>query len=405
VNGVERKKESYGSWITAVTSALPSTQEYCVKVRFIPVEKGQEIEQRLKELKEIHDQLRFYSEIDWNDTTGLSSNYGRQENLIERITDKVKLRNIIIGKEERTGNYSSNFGITRKQKNKRAEMLVQEMDQELYRLNRALQTQLWKVEVMIKANDEDVIQTVACSMSGALKLWDYDLKWDTEPVNALIAGTKEVIPLMMFPTKEYSGFEFIENEEFSLVSPADITTGIDIGNITWNGTKISNFYLPIQALNRHAFICGMTGAGKTNTLFNVIEKMDIPFLVIEPVKGEYRSLKTYYPDLKTWVMKAEEDRSSDVSMIRINPFWFPENTNIAFHIDSIKTIIASAFEMSAAMPNILEQCLYHVYIKAGWDIATNSNIYKEELPEEFLYPTFSNLLKEIDDYLDHAQFG
>src|SRR5699024_9191904 len=220
-----------------------------------------------------------------------------------------------------------------------------------------------------------------------------------------IAGTKEVIPLMMFPTKEYSGFEFIENEEFSLVSPADITTGIDIGNIIWNGTKISNFYLPIQALNRHAFICGMTGAGKTNTLFNVIEKMDIPFLVIEPVKGEYRSLKTYYPDLKTWVMKAEEDRSSDVSMIRINPFWFPENTNIAFHIDSIKTIIASAFEMSAAMPNILEQCLYHVYIKAGWDIATNSNIYKEELPEEFLYPTFSNLLKEIDDYLDHAQFG
>lgn len=405
VNGEERKKESYGSWITTVTSALPSTQEYCVKVRFIPVEKGQEIEQRLKELKEIHDQLRFYSEIDWNDTTGLSSNYGRQENLIERITDKVKLRNIIIGREERSGNYSSNFGITRKQKNKRAEMLVQEMDQELYRLNRALQTQLWKVEVMVKANDEDVIQTVACSMSGALKLWDYDLKWDTEPVNALIAGTKEVIPLMMFPTKEYSGFEFIENEEFSLVSPADITTGIDIGNIIWNGTKISNFYLPIQALNRHAFICGMTGAGKTNTLFNVIEKMDIPFLVIEPVKGEYRSLKTYYPDLKTWVMKAEEDRSSDVSMIRINPFWFPENTNIAFHIDSIKTIIASAFEMSAAMPNILEQCLYHVYIKAGWDIATNSNIYKEELPEEFLYPTFSNLLKEIDDYLDHAQFG
>src|SRR5699024_6978912 len=183
VNGEERKKESYGSWITAVTSALPSTQEYCVKVRFIPVEKGQEIEQRLKELKEIHDQLRFYSEIDWNDTTGLSSNYGRQENLIERITDKVKLRNIIIGREERSGNYSSNFGITRKQKNKRAEMLVQEMDQELYRLNRALQTQLWKVEVMVKANDEDVIQTVACSMSGALKLWDYDLKWDTEPVN------------------------------------------------------------------------------------------------------------------------------------------------------------------------------------------------------------------------------
>lgn len=57
------------------------------------------------------------------------------------------------------------------------------------------------------------------------------------------------------------------------------------------------------------------------------------------------------------------------------------------------------------MPNILEQCLYNVYINAGWDLITNKNIYADRLPEEYLYPTFSDLCNEIEDYLDKSDFG
>ena len=210
---------------------------------------------------------------------------------------------------------------------------------------------------------------------------------------------------MMFPTREYCGFGFSEIEEFSLVSQSDQTEGFQLGNILWNGTPFSPFWLSPGALSRHAFICGMTGSGKTNTLFKILEGVQLPFCVIEPVKGEYRALKSAYPNLKVWTMKVTDDRDPSVQVMRINPFWFPEQGSLAFHIDSIKTIIASSFELTAAMPNILEQCLYNIYVKAGWDLVTNQNVYAGKIPQEYLYPTFSDLCSEIETYLNNSDFS
>ena len=101
-------------------------------------------------------------------------------------------------------------------------------------------------------------------------------------------------------------FRFVENEEFSLVTPSDEQDGLWFGNILWNGVQVSRFGLNSNLLNRHAFICGMTGSGKTNTLFKLIEGIDTPFMVIEPVKGEYRSLKGQYSDMHIWTMRTSD---------------------------------------------------------------------------------------------------
>lgn len=398
--------EKYVSWITAVAFAMPSGCRYRVQVRLLPLGRDDEsVQKRIGELEEIYNKLQFQSESNWNTATNLGSHYSRQENLGEQLSDKVKLKGIIQGKENISSNYACNLGMARSQKNKRAEYLMRRIDRELTRLRAAQQSMAWQAEISVSAEEENILQAAACAMAGALKPSGMELTWDERPAAALVAGTGDMLPLMLFPAKEFAGFEFVENEEFSLTSPASENTGLDIGSILWNGKPVSTFFLPKQALNRHAFICGMTGAGKTNTVFKIMEEIALPYLVIEPVKGEYRSLREENPDVKIWTMKSGEGLSANTSMMRINPFWFPKHANLAFHVDSVKTILASAFEMSAAMPNILEQCLYNVYVKTGWDFITNRNIYEGQVPEEFLYPTFSDLQKEIDDYLDHAEFG
>ena len=103
-------------------------------------------------------------------------------------------------------------------------------------------------------------------------------------------------------------------------------------------------------------------------------------------------------------MRTSDAAIKNVEVLQLNPFWFPEGANLAFHIDSIKTIISSAFDLSAAMPNIVEQCLYNVYMKAGWNIVTNHNIYQDILPETYLYPPFQDFSNEESSYLDKSEF-
>ncbi|WP_020577372.1 helicase HerA-like domain-containing protein [Actinopolymorpha alba] len=51
--------------------------------------------------------------------------------------------------------------------------------------------------------------------------------------------------------------------------------------------------LALPSLNRHTFVCGATGAGKSQTVRSLLEQATaagIPWLVVEPAKAEYRRM-------------------------------------------------------------------------------------------------------------------
>lgn len=400
----KQQEKAASNWVDAVLSSLPECDGYRVTLKIIPMDdEGAEfLTQKMDTLQKLADTLSLYADADWNQSTNVGANYNREKSIGGDLKDAVK--HVVTSVDRISGNYSDSFAQTRHQKNKRVEHLLRQIDQKLYFLNKAVQTKPWQVVLCVEANDDTALQSVCVSINGALRKDDYVLDWQQEPCTCAVLSSEELLPFLKFPTKEFAGFEFVENEEFSLTSPA-AGDGMEIGSLLWNKTIANRFFLPEKALNRHAFVCGMTGAGKTNTLFKLLETADVPFLVIEPVKGEYRALLSHYDDLQIFSMKSDCAQQAHTSMLRINPFWFPEHTNIAFHIDSIKTIIASAFEMTNAMPNILEQCMYNIYIKAGWNIVTGKNQYAGTIPDEFLYPTFVDLLDEIDYYLDNSKFG
>lgn len=382
-------------WVTAVLSSLPENGNYKVAIRFVPITDTKVINEHCSELNQYYCRLRLYGDMNWSNNVSIGNSLNEGTNMIGGM----------LGID--AAGYNSGYTLTLGSKNihKEAMLMADQIEHEMNRLIRFGQEALWAVCISVSAQDMDTVQTLTSVLSGTLQEANIKLEWaPTKPRRPVFALNHEILPLMMFPTKEFCGFSFVQNEEFSLL-PHHNLDGFRVGHLLWNGTEISSFDLRPEELSRHAFICGMTGSGKTNTLFRILEGIKLPFCVIEPVKGEYRALKDTYPNLQIWTMKVTDDSDTNINIMQMNPFWFPIGGNLAFHIDSLKTIIASSFELTAAMPNILEQCLYNIYVKAGWDLVTSRNVYWGKLPENYLYPTFSDLCNEIEDYLNHSDFS
>lgn len=276
------------------------------------------------------------------------------------------------------------------------------------------QKQGWSVEMTVSAdlgtgelisyekncreNALSVPLSVMLSKAGYACKWvrfDKDQPKDSD--RAIILPTAYVMEFISFPTTSFFGFERLKNRYYNVNLPYSAESVPFAKLMQYEETTDIKLSLPKKEMNRHTFICGMTGSGKTNTVHHVLSSIgDFPYLVIEPVKGEYHSL----PGIKAYTMTAGSENS-----LCLNPFWFPEGSSLQYHIDYLKQIISSAFDLYAAMPNILEQCLVLVYQHCGWDFIQNENRYKSELPESMLYPTFSDLCREVDSYLDNAKFG
>lgn len=397
------------SWISTVLNSLAGSRCFCVEFRFHPLlgeEEKAELERLGAELEEVYTELAFYSEVGWNSSASGGGNVTLKNSALHNLAKNMHLiQNTVRDGIQSSENYTFTYGKSSKVCDRRAAGLAAEIEYQLLRIRQIQSSVGWMAAVSVSAADEETVEAVTSIISGAALGANMSFNWRRFPCAAILASPHDIFPLMMFPTKEFGGFEFVENEAFSLISPEGPDKGIYVGNILCNGTEISRFYLPGQVLNRHAFICGMTGAGKTNTLFKIMEEIQVPFLVIEPVKGEYRSLLGKYGDMDIWTMRVSGTGEGNVRILQLNPFWFPKGSSLAFHIDSIKTIISSAFDLSAAMPDIVEQCLYNIYVKCGWNIISNCNIYQDILSEEYLYPTFSDLTNEVADYLDRSDFG
>ncbi|RIX59706.1 ATP-binding protein [Paenibacillus nanensis] len=213
--------------------------------------------------------------------------------------------------------------------------------------------------------------------------------------------TEELSRLLELPKEDFNGYEFSRAPRFSQ-NPLG-WEGIPLGHL-YDGEQRTDaiFRLDPNQLVKHMLVAGITGSGKTNTIFNLLREVKVPFLIIEPAKKEYRSLKAAFPNLRVYTLGQEA-----VSPLRLNPFYFEPSVNIQQHIDNLKVIFNAAFTMYASMPNILEQCITNVYMKKGWSLTTSRNIYQSHEGHYHKYfPTIEDLYHEIDQYtreLGYAQ--
>lgn len=229
----------------------------------------------------------------------------------------------------------------------------------------------------------------------------------TTPVN-----TQELAIATPVPTQEVEGISVSQRTPFALnVSNfRKETDSLTVGTILDMGNSIKErYHLSLSNLPKHLAVFGLTGSGKTNTVHNLLvqlwKKHNIPFLVIEPAKAEYRALAGL-EDLENdlLILSAGIDQTS-VCPLRLNPFDFePGNdtdanrVHVLTHIDRLKATFNASFPMYASMPYILEEAILDVYRERGWDLGRSVNRYVDIYHEDFrdYIPSLRDLYLKVD---------
>ena len=214
---------------------------------------------------------------------------------------------------------------------------------------------------------------------------------------------KELAYSLNFPQKSIAGLPVIECAEFGRnVVTYDLTTEnteqIEVGNIFhMNHIEENRVELAKKSLASHTFITGSTGSGKSNTVYQMLEKArkkNVKFLVVEPAKGEYKYVFGTYKDVSIF-----GTNPALTPILRINPFSFPNGVHVLEHLDRLVEIFNVCWPMYAAMPAVLKSAAEKSYKDCGWDMIRSINIYGEEL-----YPTFADVAKNIKEIIDNSEF-
>lgn len=222
---------------------------------------------------------------------------------------------------------------------------------------------------------------------------------------------REVSLIAGLPQKEIPGLTVKESVDFGLnFNHSD--GEIFLGNLMKHGRELVTLPLKINnaTLNKHMFIAGVTGSGKTTTCHKILTETTLNFLVIEPSTTEYRNFinSSRFKDCVVFTVGDEQ-----TAPFRLNPFELVEGEIVSSHVDMLKATFTSAFPMEASMPQILEEAIYKIYEDKGWDINTSRNYSAErrsgyKVGDEFranTFPTLNEFLNALENIVNTKGFS
>lgn len=223
-------------------------------------------------------------------------------------------------------------------------------------------------------------------------------------INAAVSLTgRELARALNFPKKSVSGIPVIECAAFGREVHKFETDESKSKEISFGHTyhmhhdEKANVKLDINSLTSHTFVTGSTGTGKSNTVYQLLSKIKeekIPFLVIEPAKGEY----------KEWIGKECNVYGTNVretQLLYINPFSFPDNIHVLEHIDRLVEILNACWPMYAAMPAVLKDAIERIYINKGWNLQKSICSFGEINK----FPTFTDLLTTLPKVVEESSYS
>lgn len=342
--------------------------------------------------------------------------------------------NITIGKNENLMQTYCNFGVKHS---------LELIENQLKRIEEAEAMGLWEFAAYFLSDDINVTNNIAHMYlaltqgedsfinSGAMEYWDGErdegkvqiiersimhLQHPTFCLNKDVSDEDLCYPLMVTPTTNISGKELARSLNFPRKSVnglpviesvafgrdiqkySDFEDGkeIPIGHVYHmrHVEKNNEIRLSTKSMTAHTFITGSTGTGKTTATLNIIneaKKAGAKFLVIEPVKGEYKN------KIGGTCKVFGTNKNVTDELLQINPFWFPENIHVLEHIDRLIEILNACWPMYAAMPAVLKDAIERAYENQGWDLKSGEYINS--------FPTFYDLLETLPDVMDDSMYS
>lgn len=353
-----------------------------------------------------------------------------------------------------TATVGKNEGITQSFTNYNIRHALEVLEAQMKRYEQSTALGMWDFAAYVLSEDVNIANNVAHSYlaltqgeksymsTAAINLWDGELPKSKEAAEEicgylrelrhpvfgidpnLIAGDPDfnIYPLMVtpttslsgkelayslnFPRKAVSGLPVIECAEFgrNIVSyngdsAADEDDKFDLGCIFhMNHAEKTRAALSAASLASHTFITGSAGVGKSNVIYQLLDqarKKGIRFLVVEPAKGEYKSVLGTAEDVSVY-----GTNPNLTPLLKIDPFRFPENIHVFEHLDRLAELFNVCWPMYGAMPAVLKSALERSYVDCGWNLTESRNDYGLDL-----YPSFADVARNVNRIIDSSEYG
>ena len=313
-------------------------------------------------------------------------------------------------------------------------------------LRRGMSTGLWRVRLLAGGSDRDAASRVAGLVCASADLSGLPYAVAPAPGPAvslrelledpataapggdavlgspLVASTELVAALARPPEREIPGVLLVSGPDFDVTQetgardPGTEREAITVGQVLDRGHRpTGRLVLPLDSLNRHVFVCGATGSGKSHTIRALLAAAagaGIPWLVLEPAKAEYRLMAGRLaagPAVGTATGPVVRIRpgESDAIAAGLNPLEpaadaegrrFPLQT----HADLVKELFIASFGAPDPVPRVLAAALRRAYEDAGWDLALGEPVAADSNPR---YPGLADLQRAAEQAVREAGHG
>ena len=155
---------------------------------------------------------------------------------------------------------------------------------------------------------------------------------------------------------------------------------------------------PISLFKKHAFLAGVPGSGKTNSMLHLTstlwKKHRIPFLIFEPAKQEYRALARTEGMEELLIFSPS---SGTLFPLHINPFEFPIGMSLSEHIRNLMSVFEGAFSLAPPAPYMIDYSIEAIYRDKGWYPDT---INDGKMP----YPTVQELYDKLEVEVEKTDY-
>lgn len=308
--------------------------------------------------------------------------------------------------------------------------IINYCDKAIERLKHGMSSGLWNAVITYSASDETDAKILKSCLYGELGRPTTDIiplaHFDYPETKSMIlfpnntlnnplfvpVTSKELGMLCTPPVTSVPDFEVRSGKLYPLIASKD--SKVTIGKISDGQRAFENmpFSLSEKDLNKHTFICGITGSGKTTTVKTILLNAKKPFIVIESAKKEYRNMGEI-DDVFTL-------GKPEINCIQMNPFYVQCGINLQTHIDFLKDLFNASFSFYGPMPYILEKCLNNIYRKRGWNLTFGYHPYIVNLTKptdifeaahmqkqyalkacDYLFPTMYDLKEEVKRYIEN----
>jgi hypothetical protein len=274
-------------------------------------------------------------------------------------------------------------------------------------LRQAATSGLWRVHLMAGAATPQAAARVAALVCASADLGRLPYALVPGAAGPFEASTQLVAALARPPVREVAGVRFVMRPEFD-VTPESADTGVPLGRVLdRNRRDVGLLSLPLPSLNRHTFVCGATGSGKSQTVRSMLTAASaagLPWMVVEPAKAEYRLMASRLPDAEVVVIRPGDAEAVAAGINPLEPAAGPDGRPFPLqtHADLVRALFLAAFEAEEPFPQVLAAALTRCYERLGWDLALGEPSVPGTSPR---YPTLADLQATAEQVVEDIGYS